>query len=143
MKASARWLHGQGYRGTASTDFLVIRRGQKTEAILCEINARITGAAYPAVLARRFNPQGAWYMRNIGFRNVMGGADLLLLLDHAGVLYRPGAPKGILPFNFNLNAEGKVMKGQFLCLGQTYEDCGGLFLQAWSQLPVEWGYVRD
>ena len=82
-------------------------------------------------------------MRNIGFRNVMVGADLLSLLDHAGVLYRPGATKGILPFNFNSNAEGKVMKGQFLCLGQTYEECGDLFLPAWSQLPVEWGYVRD
>ena len=140
---AAGWLHGQGYRGTASTDFLVIRRRQKTEAILCEINARITGATYPAVLARRFNPKGAWYMRNIGFRNVMEGADLLLLLDHAGVLYRPGSTKGILPFNLNTNAEGKVMKGQFLCLGQTYEECRKLFLQAWSQLPVEWGYVRD
>lgn len=141
--SAAGWLYGQGYRGTASTDFLVIRRGQKTDPILCEINARITGATYPAILARRFNPNGAWYMRNIEFRNLMEGADLLSLLDHAGVLYRPGTTKGILPFNLNTNTEGKVMKGQFLCLGQTYEDCSDLFAQAWSQLPVEWGYARD
>lgn len=140
---AARWLHGQGYRGTASTDFLVVRRGKKTDAILCEINARITGATYPAVLAGRFNPEGAWYMRNIGFQKTFGGADLLTLMHHAGVLFRPGMTKGIVPFNFNTDPEGKVMKGQFLCLGQTYEDCGEIFLQAWSQLPVEWGYARD
>ena len=61
----------------------------------------------------------------------------LILLD------RPGTTKEILPFNLNTNAEGKVGKGQFFCLGQTYEDCGDLFAQAWSQLPVEWGYARD
>ena len=82
-------------------------------------------------------------MRNIEFRKVMEGANLLSLLDHAGVLYRPGKTKGILPFNLNTNAEGKVMKGQFLCLGQTYADCGDLFAQAWFQLPIEWGYARD
>ena len=140
---AARWLHRQGYRGTASTDFLVVRRGQKTDAILCEINARITGATYPAVLARRFNPEGAWYMRNIGFHKTFKGKDLLTLMDHAGVLYRPGMTKGILPFNFNTDSGFKVMKGQFLCLGQTYEECGEMFLQAWSQLPLEWGYARD
>ncbi len=140
---AARWLHGQGYRGTASTDFLVVRRGRKTDAILCEINARITGATYPAALARRSNPEGAWYMRNVGFHKTFEGADLLALMDHAGVLYRPGMTVGILPFNFNTDSGGKVMKGQFLCLGQTYEECGEVFLQAWSQLPVEWGYARD
>jgi hypothetical protein len=137
------WLYRQGYRGTASTDFLVVRKKQKTEVILCEINARVTGATYPAVLARHFKPQGAWYMRNIGFRKGVDGAELLSLMDHAGVLYRPAARKGVIPFNFNTDTEGKVIKGQFLCLGEDINECAGLFVQAWAQLPVEWGYDRD
>ncbi len=137
------WLYRHGYRGTASTDFLVVRKRQKTEVILCEVNARVTGATYPAVLARHFNSQGAWYMRNIGFRKGLDGADLLSLMDHAGVLYRPGAKKGIVPFNFNTDSDGKVIKGQFLCLGEDTNECGNLLIQAWAQLPVEWGYDRD
>jgi glutathione synthase/RimK-type ligase-like ATP-grasp enzyme len=50
--AAATWLHGQGYRGTASVDFLVVERGRRLETIVCEINARVTGATYPAVLGQ-------------------------------------------------------------------------------------------
>lgn len=137
------WLHRQSYRGTASADYLVIQRNQKLEVILCEINARITGATYPAALARHFKPHGAWYMRNIGFRKKLEGAELLALLDRAGVLYRPGAPKGMIPFNFNTDGEGKVIKGQFVGIGNGPTDCTDLFAQAWTELPVEWGYERD
>lgn len=82
-------------------------------------------------------------MRNVGFRKGVDGADLLSLMDHAEVLYRPGSRKGIVPFNFNTESDGKVIKGQFLCLGEDVNECAGLFVQAWAQLPVEWGYDRD
>jgi hypothetical protein len=137
------WLHAQGYRGTASTDFLVVRRKAKTEAIICEINARVTGATYPAVLARRFLPGGVWHMRNIQFRSALDGAQLLDHMSRAGELFRPGAEKGIIPFNFNIGEDGKVTKGQFLCMGENHAVCGGLLARAWSELPVEWGYDRD
>ncbi|HEY3302782.1 MAG TPA: hypothetical protein VGL70_04500 [Candidatus Binatia bacterium] len=137
------WLHAQGYRGTASADFLVIGREGKTKTIVCEINARITGATYPAVLARHFMPEGCWSMRNIQFRGSLEGSQLLSLMDRASVLYRPGMEKGIVPFNFNTDAEGKVNKGQFLCLGQNQEECAELLVQGWAELPVEWGYDRD
>jgi hypothetical protein len=137
------WLHAQGYRGTASVDFLVIGREGKTKTIVCEINARITGATYPAVLARHFMPEGCWSMRNIQFRGALDGGRLLSLMDRAAVLYRPGMEKGILPFNFNTDAEGKINKGQFLCLGQNQEECAELLVQAWAELPVDWSYDRD
>ncbi len=137
------WLHAQGYRGTASVDFLVVRRKAKAEAIICEINARVTGATYPAVLARRFLPGGAWYMRNVQFRSALDGAQLLDHMKRAGELFRPGAEKGIIPFNFNVGDDGKVTKGQFLCLGKNHAVCGSLLARAWSELPVEWGYDRD
>jgi len=140
---AGEWLHAQGYRGTASTDFLVIGREEKTKAIICEINARVTGATYPAVLARHFMPDGCWSMRNIQFRSSLDGSRLLSLMDHAAVLYRPGKDKGIIPFNFNTDAEGKVIKGQFLCLAENQEQCGELLVQAWAELPVDWGYDRD
>ncbi|MGB7950808.1 MAG: hypothetical protein WCH75_24275, partial [Candidatus Binatia bacterium] len=142
-QVAGEWLYRHGYRGTASTDYLVIQRNQKLEVILCEINARITGATYPATLARHFKPHGAWYMRNIGFRTRQEGRELLALLDRAGVLYRPGAVKGVMPFNFNTDREGKVIKGQFVCIGNEPADCTDLFAQAWSELPVDWGYDRD
>ena len=140
---AGEWLHAQGYRGTASTDFLVVRRAKKIDVIICEINARVTGATYPSVLARRFLPAACWYMRNIQFRKALDGAQVLTLMDRAGELYRPGDKKGIIPFNFNVDEDGKVTKGQFLCLGKTHRECGGLLARAWSELPVEWGYDRD
>ncbi|MGH7826413.1 MAG: hypothetical protein ACREQ7_14715 [Candidatus Binatia bacterium] len=140
---AGEWLHAQGYRGTASTDFLVIARRKKTEVIICEINARVTGATYPAVLARHFKPAGCWSMRNIQFRKSLDGSQLLSVMDRAAVLYRPDQDKGIIPFNFNVDLDGKVTKGQFLCLAETLEQCGNLLIQAWAELPVEWGYDRD
>jgi hypothetical protein len=138
-----QWLHGRGYRGTASSDFLVIDRAGSLQVILCEINARITGATYPAVLARHFKPKGTWYMRNIAFRKGIEPNELMALMERAGVLYRPGATKGMIPFNFNTDGEGKVMKGQFVCVGDDYNECGDLLGRAWARLPVEWGYDRD
>jgi len=140
---AGEWLHRQGYRGTASADFLVVRRDARVEAILCEINARVTGATYPSVLARHFLPGGCWYMRNIQFRKAFDGAQLLAVMDKARELYRPGDKKGIIPFNLNVDEDGKVTKGQFLCLGKNHGECGGLLARAWSELPVEWGYDRD
>jgi hypothetical protein len=140
---AGEWLHAQGYRGTASTDFLVVEKDGRVEVIICEINARVTGATYPAVLARHFMPDGCWSMRNIQFRKSLDGDRLLSLVDHAQVLYRPGKDKGIIPFNFNTDEQGKVIKGQFLCLADNHEQCSELLARAWDELPVEWGYDRD
>jgi hypothetical protein len=136
------WLHRQGYRGTGSVDFLIVERNGRLETIICEINARVTGATYPAFLARHFNREGDWLMRNIGFRKPIAGADLIALIDRAGVLYRPGG-SGIIPFNFNTDLDGKVLKGQFVCVAGQIDECTGLLNRAWSRLPVEWGYDRD
>ena len=82
-------------------------------------------------------------MRNIQFRTSVDGDQLLSLMDRAAVLYRPGKDNGIIPFNFNTDHEGKVIKGQFLCLGENHEACNRLLAKAWTELPVEWGYDRD
>ncbi len=140
---AGEWLHAQGYRGTASTDFVVIEQEGRNQVIICEINARVTGATYPAVLARHFTPDGCWKMRNIQFRKSLDGDQLLSLIDHAQVLYRPGKDEGIIPFNFNIDKQGKVIKGQFLCLGKDHEQCSVVLAKAWTELPVEWGYDRD
>jgi hypothetical protein len=137
------WLHRQGYRGTGSVDFLIVERNGRLETIVCEINARVTGATYPAFLARHFRPTADWLMRNIGFRRPLAGTELIALMDRAGVMYRRGANRGIIPINFNTDAEGKVIKGQFVCLGSDIEDCTALLNRAWAKLPVEWGYDRD
>jgi hypothetical protein len=140
---AGEWLHDQGYRGTASTDFLITDREGHTKVTICEINARVTGATYPAVLARHFMPEGCWNMRNIRFRTSLDGKQILSLMNRAAILYRPEKNHGILPFNFNIDSHGKVIKGQFLCLGENYEVCSELLNRAGSELPVQWGYDRD
>lgn len=112
------WLHGQGYRGTASVDFLVTSEGEDRFTVyVCEINARVTGATYPSVLARHFLPDGAWLLRNLRFHEPLSGEELIDLMRTSGDLFIPGQSEfGIFPVNFNFGEDGKVHKGQFLCL---------------------------
>ncbi len=137
------WLHDQGYRGTASVDFLVIDHRGAVEVRVCEINARVTGATYPSVIARHFLPHDAWLMRNIRFAKPLRDTSLLTMLDKAGYLYHPNLQEGVLPVNFNLDDESCVQKGQFLCLGKKLDDCLNMFKQIESILPVSWLYDRD
>lgn len=114
-----RWLHEQGYRGTASTDFhLSFLHSGEIEVRVCETNARVTGATYPSLLARHFQPDGSWLMRNLRVPDPVEGARILDDLSAAGLLYRPGASAGVLPINLNFEDDGLVGKGQFLFLGR-------------------------
>jgi len=140
---AGKWLHEQGYRGTASADFLVVDRVGSTQVIMCEINARVTGATYPSVLARNFMPMGAWFMRNIRFQPSIRSERLMELLEKAGFFYRPGDKDGIIPINFNEAEEGLVHKGQFLCLGAEMKDCVEKLEQIITIFPMELDYDRD
>ena len=140
--SAGSWLHDQGYRGTASVDFLVIDYHGTAEVRVCEINARVTGATYPSVIARHFLPHDAWLMRNIRFAKPLRDTSLLTMLDKAGYLYHPNLQEGVLPVNFNLD-EGGVQKGQFLCLGKNADDCINMFKEIESILPLSWHYDRD
>ncbi len=141
--SAAAWLHDQGYRGTASIDFLVIDRLGVTEVRACEINARVTGATYPSVLARHFMPHGAWVMRNLRFILPLRDTSILDILEETGKLFHRGLERGIMPINFNLDEKSGIQKGQFLCLGPDLEDCLRLFKEIESILPVRWFYDRD
>lgn len=137
------WLHSVGYRGTASADLHVIERDGKKEVRVCELNARVTGATYPAVLARHFMPRGAWVMRNLKFSPPLAAPELLTRLEAAGCLYLGDAKPGILPINLHTNERGEVYKGQFLCLAPLTIDCFETLLGAVANLPVEMHYDRD
>jgi hypothetical protein len=141
--AAGSWLHEQGYRGTASVDFLVVEHCGSVEVRVCEINARITGATYPSVIARHFLPHDSWLMRNIRFAKPLKDTSLLKMLDQAGYLFYPGMQEGVLPINFNLNEDGSVEKGQFLCLAKNLDDCLLMLEQIESILPLSWHYDRD
>jgi hypothetical protein len=140
-----RWLHGEGYRGTASIDFLVAEgTGPALPGVyVCEVNARVTGATYPSVLARHFTPRGAWLMRNLRLSRPLEEAELLHLLARPDHLYHPDRDRGILPVNFNLGPDGRVHKGQFLCLAPRVEDCLAHLGTAETDLPVTWEADRD
>jgi len=115
---AGKWLHGRGYRGTASADFLLVENEDGGATVyVCELNARVTGATYPSVLARHFMPDGVWLLRNLRFTKPVPGAELMELLRSAHDLFVPGQSEaGVMPLNFNTGDDGLVHKGQFLCL---------------------------
>lgn len=137
------WLHEQGYRGTAGIDFLIVERNGKTEVIINEINARITGATYPAVLARHFLPHGAWLMRNLRFDPSLQSSHLLSKVDGGGILFNKDMNSGVLPFNFNLDDAGNVHKGQFLFIAPEIEECFNLLNEIQSLFPSVCKFDRD
>lgn len=140
-----RWLHGTGYRGTASIDWLVTQREDQPQpdVYVCEINARVTGATYPSLLARHFHPQGAWLMRNLRLRVPLTTEQLLAMFEQPGHLFHPHKSAGILPLNLNFGKDNLVHKGQFLCIGQTLQECQEYLALAERDLPVEWDADRD
>lgn len=144
-KLVGRWLHSTGYRGTASIDWLIVERaGQaQPDVFVCEVNARVTGATYPSLLARHFHPTGAWLLRNLRLRVPMFSEDLLQMFDVPGHLFRQGDRKGIIPLNLNFGEDGLVHKGQFLCIGETTDECHRFLSLAEQDLPVEWHGDRD
>lgn len=117
------WLHSRGYRGTASADFLLLGKEDGTfEVQVCELNARVTGATYPSVLAKHFYPGGRWFLRNLRFGDPLPGGELLARLEKSGRLFSPETgEKGVLPVNFNAGDDGLVRKGQFLFLNPERE----------------------
>ncbi len=121
---ASHWLHDQGYRGPASVDFLVTEHGGgKCTVYVCEINARVTGATYPSVLARHFMPRGCWLLRNLRFEEPVPGKKILDLLKDSHDLFVPGESEfGVLPVNFNSGRDGLIHKGQFLCLASSPTD---------------------
>src|SRR5690606_29316443 len=113
------------------------------EVRVCEINARITGATYPALLARFFRPRGAWLMRNVRFDQPSSGRIVLDALETACLLFRPETGRGILPINFNTGDDGRVVKGQFVAISRTAEDVRRLFSCVENLDSVLWEYDRD
>ena len=142
-KAIAPWLHRTGYRGPASIDFHVARHGEISEVRACEINARVTGATYPSLLARKFQKNGAWLMRNLALPQPLAAGAILEILESHDTLYQPGREKGCLPINFNMNQEGDITKGQFLFLGPDVYDANEQLANLVSHPQIALHYDRD
>ncbi|MCH7590573.1 hypothetical protein IIB34_06015 [PVC group bacterium] len=121
-ECAGRWLHSLGYRGTGSTDFLIVKRNKKNEVRICEINARVTGATYPSMLAKHFLSHGAWLMRNVRFSPTLNSGRIFDRLKKKNLLFCKSDKKGILPINFNLDRKDLVCKGQFLALADTHDE---------------------
>lgn len=137
-EVAGRWLHDQGYRGTASVDFLLTETDEGFTVYVCEINARVTGATYPSFLAKHFLPDGAWLLRNLRFKTPVTDAQLLQLLKKSNDLFIPGESEhGVFPVNFNFDKAGLVSKGQFLCLAPSNKQSRHLLRMAKIDLPCQ------
>jgi hypothetical protein len=144
-EAAGAWLQATGYRGTASIDWLIAEREGKRQpdVYVCEINARVTGATYPSLLARHFCPEGAWLLRNLRLRKPLKTPELLAMFDAPRHLFRPDRRNGIIPLNLNFGSDGLVHKGQFLCLGASTDECHRFLALAEQDLPIDWHLDRD
>lgn len=142
-RAIVPWLHQTGYRGPASIDFHVARHGEVSDVRACEINARVTGATYPSLLARKFQQNGAWLMRNLALPTPLAAEAILAILDERGFLFQPGQARGCLPINFNMNEEGEISKGQFLFLGPDVYDVSHQLAELVSLPQIDLHYDRD
>lgn len=120
-RMAGQWLHQKGYRGACSVDFHIIDRKGSIEIRICEINARVTGATYPSVLARNFLPDDYWMLRNIRFNPHLSGSKILSVLQEKKLLFVPKKTSGIIPINFNPNDRNEIVKGQFLFMGETMD----------------------
>ena len=142
-KAIVPWLHQTGYRGPASIDFHIARRGEETDIRACEINARVTGATYPSMLARRFQKNGAWLMRNLALPEPLAADRILEILDSHDALFKPGASNGCLPINFNIDKKGDITKGQFLFIAPGVDEVCDQLAELVSHPQIELHYDRD
>ncbi|MBL4886117.1 MAG: hypothetical protein JKY95_16485 [Planctomycetaceae bacterium] len=140
-----KWLHQTGYRGTASIDWLVVEKNGKPtlDVYVCEINARVTGATYPSLLSRHFFPTGAWLLRNLRLSRPITSTDLLQMFEKPKHLFHPDQRTGIIPLNLNFGTDNLVHKGQFLCIGETTEQCYDFLNLAERDLPIQWNTDRD
>ncbi|MCH8217092.1 MAG: ATP-grasp domain-containing protein [Planctomycetes bacterium] len=140
---TAKWLHRQGYRGTASVDFLVTQGDSEFTVYVAEINARVTGATYPSMLACHFLPGGAWLMRNLRFRAHPSPEQVLDILTKSDSLFLPGHPQGVLPINFNMDEDHRVAKGQLLILAESPRSCSALLGEVEDLFKRTLDYDRD
>lgn len=138
---AAVWLHREGYRGTASADCLVVRHGTETTVYVCELNARVTGATYPSVVARHLRPDEAWILRNLRWDATRSSEEVLARLDADGLLYPSEDESGILPLNIGLGDGGRLRKGQFLVLGGNVDECEHALARA--GMALGWAHDRD
>lgn len=140
---AGKWLHRMGFRGTASADFLVMAQRDEKTAYLCEINARVTGATYPSMLARHFLPGGAWQMRNVLLTPAQKPESVLDRLARHQLLFSPGDRAGLLPVNFNQSRNGKAEKAQILALAPNRESTCALFAKLQTIDEFSCQYDRD
>ncbi len=139
----AAWIAGLGYRGPASVDFLVWRQEGKLRVHVCEVNARVTGATYPSLLALHCNPGGAWLMRNMIFGPCLDVAGFLSLLEEKGLLFLPGAGRGIIPINTICAENGQIVKCQLLFLDNSPAGCLAMLEDFPRMLPASCRFERD
>jgi len=144
----ASWIASLGYKGTGSIDFLVFAQDGRMRVYVCEVNARVTGATYPSLLARHFKPNSAWLMRNMLFKPTMDARSFLKHLDAQGILFKPNREDGVIPVNIivtesGVTDSGKVEKAQLLFLAETAERCIEMLNEFPSRAPMECCFDRD
>ena len=57
------------------------------------------------------------------------GKTALAALTDQDLLFQQGHTRGVMPINFNLDKTGRVIKGQFLCIGENVATCENLLDQ--------------
>lgn len=139
----ARWVSSTGYRGTGSIDFLVYRQAGELQVRVSEVNARVTGATYPSLLARHFLPGKAWLMRNFSFGSCLSVRELINIMEARNLLFERGSSSGVLPINFITGDGGWAIKAQLLFLAGKPDECLKMIGKFVDAMPPGCVYDRD
>jgi len=139
----AAWVAGLGYLGPGSVDFLIWRKQGSPQVLVCEVNARVTGATYPSLLALYCNPGGAWLMRNMVFGPCMTVREFLHFLEGKKLLFSLQRRRGIIPVNVISAANGQIFKCQLLFLASSSPECLAMMEEFPGLLPSYCRFERD
>ncbi len=126
-----RWLAGEGFTGLAGYDFVEYRDPEtgRPRQVLSELNPRINGASYAAVLMERFNErarQGRGVPVEVFLSakfNVTPRSFADLRRRYAHLFFDPATGKGMFPYGTGLLEFGRFKAAFF---GRTRDEVEGL-----------------
>jgi hypothetical protein len=130
VEDAARAVHSEGYFGPVCIDSLVTAAGEVVPIV--EINARQSMGRVNQRLDERFQESGrrSWLTaERVLASEPAGGSRLLDALDERGLLWRPGAPGGVVPLGLRSlphgggTGDGTTRAGR-LWLAVPHEDPG-------------------
>lgn len=120
----AGWLRDEGFTGLLGLDFVEHGPTGEREYILAELNPRTNAVTYPKALAERLERGGQRFPAFLsGEARTDAGTFNELATTLGDLLWRPGMPNGVFPYNCGCLSEGEA---SIVALGQSRQSVEAL-----------------